>query len=324
MATVYKARQLSLDRIVAIKILGKQWTQRPGFVEQFYKEGKAAAKLNHPHIVSALDVGQAGDFHYFVMEYVQGESVYERLMQIIRFDEEEALSILLQTAQGLNHAHEAGLVHRDVKPQNIMLTGNGSAKLADMGLAKDIADEPEQAQAGRVKQVLGSPYYISPDQILAGHDVDFRADIYSFGATIFFMLTGKVPFDAPTPQEVLTMHLKQPLPSAQSLNGRLSYEICQIIEVCMAKDREHRYDHTADLVDDLKALSHGESPLKAQLKLNWKIPTPPTTTTPTKTETDADTKPYYHEQRLIQERMFWPAVIGWAMVLILFILWALQ
>jgi serine/threonine-protein kinase len=175
MATVWKARQLSLERIVAIKILPKRLSENPEFVERFYKEGKAAAKLNSPNIVQAIDVGEAQGYHYFVMEYVEGKTVYDDLSKGKVYTEAEALDIVIQVARALAHAHGKGLIHRDVKPKNIMITKEGVVKLADMGLARAKDDKETAAQeAGRA---YGTPYYISPEQIRGELDIDFRADV---------------------------------------------------------------------------------------------------------------------------------------------------
>ncbi len=136
MATVWKAKQLSLDRDVAIKTLPRKFTSNPQFVERFYQEGRAAAQLNHPNIVQAYDVGKAGDVHYFVMEFVDGRTVHDDIVKHKRFDEREAITIVIQIAEALQHAHEKGLIHRDVKPKNLMITKEGVVKLADMGLAR--------------------------------------------------------------------------------------------------------------------------------------------------------------------------------------------
>jgi len=325
MATVYKAKQLSLDRIVAIKVLSQELTNRPGYVEQFYAEGRSAAKLNHPNIVAALDVGEAGGFHYFVMEYVEGQTVYDKLMDEVRIEEDEAVQILLETARGMEAAHRAGFVHRDIKPQNIMLTSRG-AKLLDMGLARGVDDmdadqDEEQLQSGK-RTVFGSPYYISPEQILNSSGVDFRADIYSLGATMYYMVTGQVPFDAPTPQEVMKKHIKEELTPPHKLNRRVSDEFEQVVRVCLAKKCDDRYDTTSDLVADLEALSIGELPLKAQIKLDedliegedepvgTRLPPPPMTSVA--------------QPGITQERSFWVAVIGWILAILFGVLWILS
>ncbi len=264
MASVFEAKQVSLDRTVAIKVLPKKYMTDPGFVERFYAEGRAAAKLNHPNIVQAIDVGKAGDFHYFVMEYVEGSMVYDHLVEHGKYDEAEALKIIIQIARALEHAHCKGFMHRDVKPKNIMITKQGTAKLADMGLARQVTDvEAAEAEAGKA---FGTPYYISPEQVRGEIDIDFRADIYGLGATFYHMLTGKVPFDGPNPSTVMHKHLKQPLTPPDHINPDLSQGVCEIIEVMMAKDRNERYASTGDLLADLEAVAGGEPPRQARKK----------------------------------------------------------
>ncbi len=264
MATVFKANQQSLDRTVAIKILPKKYMTDPQFVERFYAEGRAAAKLNHANIVQAIDVGKAGDFHYFVMEYVEGTTVYDHLVREGRYDEAQALDIVIQIAEALNHAHGKGFMHRDVKPKNIMFTCAGVAILADMGLARLVSDcEAAVAEAGKA---YGTPYYISPEQIRGEVDVDFRADIYGLGATFYHMVTGQVPFEGPNPSAVMHKHLKSPLTPPDHLNEGLTAGVGEIIEVMMAKQRDERYASTADLLEDLKAVSAGEPPMQARKK----------------------------------------------------------
>ena len=266
MATVYKAKQLSLDRVVAIKVLPQKFMADPQFVERFYAEGRAAAKLNHPNIVQAIDVGQAGDHHYFVMEFVEGHTVYDRLSKKGPYEEAQALQIIIATADALQHAHAQGFMHRDVKPKNIMITHEGITKLADMGLARDISDtQAAKAEAGKA---YGTPYYIAPEQIRGDVDIDFRADIYGLGATFYHMVTGKVPFEGPNPSAVMHKHLKEALVPPDHLNDQLSAGVSEIIEVMMAKDRDERYDNTADLITDLRSVAEGSAPLQARKKFD--------------------------------------------------------
>lgn len=179
MAVVFKARQLSLDRIVAIKVLPKRLSENPEFVDRFYREGRAAARLNHPNIVQAYDVGESGGYHYFVMEYIDGQTVYNLLSEGTPMEEAEALRIVSQVATALEHAHAQGLIHRDVKPKNIMLTQSRDVKLADMGLARAMDDYATAAEeAGRA---YGTPYYISPEQVRGELHIDSRADVYAWG-----------------------------------------------------------------------------------------------------------------------------------------------
>lgn len=264
MAKVYLAKQLSLDRLVAVKILPDKFTNNERFVERFYAEGRAAAKLNHPNIVGALDVGRAGETHYFVMEYVKGKTVYDEIVHQKRYPESEAMDVMIQVARALDHAHKAGLIHRDVKPKNIMFTKEGIAKLADMGLARAVSDrEAAEAEQGKA---YGTPYYISPEQIRGVKDVDGRADIYSLGCTLYHMVTGQVPFDGPNPSAVMHKHLKEAPVPPDHINRALSAGICEIIEVCMAKDRDKRYNSAADLLEDLDAVKRGEPPVQARRK----------------------------------------------------------
>jgi len=269
MARVCLARQLSLDRLVAIKILPKRYSENPEYVERFYREGQAAAKLNHPNIVQAFDVGEAGGFHYFVMEYVEGHTLYDELAKGKVFSEAEALRIIIQIARALAHAHERGLIHRDVKPKNIMITQDGVAKLADMGLARLAEDvQAAQAEAGRA---FGTPYYISPEQIRGEVDIDFRADIYSLGATLYHLVTGRVPFEGPTPAAVMHKHLKEPLVPPDHINTELSVGLGEVVEVMMAKHREDRYASTKDLLMDLEAVAAGEAPLQVRKGLDESV-----------------------------------------------------
>ena len=264
MATVYKAKQISLDRIVAVKVLPKRSSENLEFVERFYKEGKAAARLSHNNIVQAIDVGSTPDgYHYFAMEYVEGKTLYDVMQPAPvgegrAFTEAEALDVVIQIADALHHAHQRGLIHRDVKPKNILLTPQGVAKVTDLGLARATDDkEAAESEAGKA---YGTPYYISPEQIRGDVDIDFRADIYSLGATLYHMITGRPPFDGETPSAVMHKHLKQPLIPVDHVNTSLSAGIGEIIDVAMAKDREERYNSTEDMLEDLEAVRRGEPP----------------------------------------------------------------
>lgn len=263
MATVYKARQISLDRIVAVKVLPRKMSENPEFVDRFYKEGKAAARLSHNNIVQAIDVGCSPDgYHYFVMEYIEGKTLYDIMQEGHSFSEAEALDISIQMADALAHAHQRGLIHRDVKPKNIILTPNGVAKLTDLGLARAANDKlAAEMEAGKA---YGTPYYISPEQIRGEMDIGFSADIYSLGATIYHLVTGRPPFEGETPAAVMHKHLKQPLTPADHINTALSAGIGEVIDVAMAKKREDRYQSTEDMLEDLRAIRAGNPPVHAR------------------------------------------------------------
>ncbi len=306
MATVYKARQLSLDRLVAVKILPKKFCQSHQFVERFYAEGRAAAKLNHPNIVAALDVGRHGDTHYFVMEYVEGHTVYEHLVKEGPYPEAEALAIGIQIAKALNHAHQAGLVHRDVKPKNILITNEGVAKLADMGLARAVSDrEAAEAEAGKA---CGTPYYISPEQIRGDVNIDHRADIYNFGATLYHMVTGRVPFTGADLSELLLKHLDEPARPPDHINPDLTDGLCEIIELCMAKDPAQRYTTTSDLIEDLQAVADGQQPTQAHKLMNLSE-----LTGLDREVGPAESVETPSSDSLFRTPLFWIAVVGWAL-----------
>ena len=266
MATVYLARQLSLDRLVAIKVLPRRYSDNADFIARFQKEGRAAAKLNDPNIVAAYDVGNSGEHHYFVMEYVDGETVYDRIVANKRFDEREALAVTRQVASALRHAHERGFIHRDIKPKNIMMTRDGVVKLADLGLARALSDkEAAEAEAGRA---FGTPFYISPEQIRGKVDIGPQADIYGLGATLYHMVTGSVPFTGKNPSEVMHRHLKdEPMPPDEA-NPAISSGFAQVIEMMMAKDPSDRYRNAAELIEDLDLVADGQAPRHARSALD--------------------------------------------------------
>jgi serine/threonine protein kinase len=269
MAVVYKARQLSLNRMVAIKILPKRFTENPEYVERFYKEGQAAGKLNHPNIVQAIDVGEAGGYHYFVMEYVEGKTIADDLSAGKVFEEAEALDMIIQVANALAHAHALKLIHRDVKPKNIMINNSGTIKLADMGLARATTDiEAAQSEQGKA---YGTPYYIAPEQIRGKIDIDGRADIYGLGATLYHMLTGRVPFMAEDSADVMRKHLKEKLIPPDHINTSLSAGVSEVIEIMMAKKKEDRYNDIEELLVDLNALREGQTPLQAHKRFDVSV-----------------------------------------------------
>lgn len=262
MGRVYKAHQLSLDRLVAIKVLPRRFSKDENFVERFYAEGRAAARLNHPNIIAAYDVGQAGEYHYFVMEYVEGRSVWDDIDAHGAYSEADALRIAINMAEALGHAAECGFIHRDVKPKNIMLTTEDEAKLADMGLARAMDDKAAaEAEAGKA---FGTPFYISPEQIRGDVDIDARADVYGLGATLYHMIVGKVPFDGANPSQVMQKHLREDLVPPDHVNSELSAGISEIVEVMMAKDRGKRYADWNGVLDDLRAVAAGRPPIEAR------------------------------------------------------------
>ena len=263
MGAVYKARQNSMARIVALKILPKRFAKNKEFLQRFVREARASAKLNHENIISGIDVGKSNGFYYFAMEFVDGESLDKTVAREGPMNEAKALEITLQIAMALDHAKNSGLVHRDVKPQNIMLTKKGLAKLCDLGLAKNINSGKDITSAD---VSVGTPHYISPEQA-KGENADIRSDIYSLGATLFHLVTGEVPFKGPSPMVVMTKHLTEDPPYPGNLNPSLSRGICNMIMFMMSKRPEDRFQTPNELVDAVKDLATGGRRGKSSARL---------------------------------------------------------
>ncbi len=265
MGVVYKARQVSMDRLVAVKVLHPRLAADPEFLRRLTREAHVAAKLSHNNIVQAIDVGSAGPIHYFVMELVEGKTIRQELDAAKVYDEREALEIVIQIAQALGHASKRGLVHRDVKPANIVLTADGVAKLADLGMAHDSADRKQVKRERGL--AIGTPYYIAPEQVQGREDIDVRADLYSLGATLYHMTTGRPPFPLKDVERLFEAHLKEELTPPDHVNQQLSSGLGEVVEFLMAKDRRKRYASADDLIIDLECLLLGEPPKLARRKI---------------------------------------------------------
>ncbi len=236
MGLVFKAKQTSVDRIVAVKVLLDSLALNKEFIKRFEREAKIAAKLSHNNIVNAIDAGEVEGHHYFVMEYVEGATIKDELDKNKVFDEKVAIKIVLAVAEAMKHAHERGLIHRDIKPENVMLTKDGNVKLADLGLARPTADENwAMSEAG---MAIGTPYYISPEQVRGQVDVDIRGDIYSLGATLLphghrpGPVRGRDPAGGDAEARRQECHLEPP----DHLNTRLSSGIGVVVETMMARE----------------------------------------------------------------------------------------
>jgi serine/threonine protein kinase len=265
MGTVFKARQLSMNRLVAVKVLHSRLAANPEFLQRLTREAHLAARLSHNNMIQAIDVGSAGPLHYFVMELVEGQTLRQILESGKIYEEREAVEIVLQIAQALQHAHRRGLIHRDVKPANIVLTGDGIAKLADLGMARETADA---VLARREKGLtIGTPYYIAPEQIRGREDIDGRADLYSLGATLYHLVTGHPPFHYEEVDRVLMAHVEEELTPPDHLNQSLSAGLGEVVEFLMAKDRRRRYRNADDLIIDLECLLSGEGPKLARQRI---------------------------------------------------------
>jgi hypothetical protein len=256
MGVVYKATQTSVNRAVAIKILGGNATKDKTYVARFLQEAQAAANLNHKNLISAIDVGVSNGIYYFVMEYVTGKSCRELLTaQKGPLPENTVLQVGTQMAEVLDHVHQHQMVHRDIKPENILMTPEGVVKLCDLGLAKSTTStEQSLTQEGLA---VGTPYFMSPEQIRGDKDVDIRADLYSLGATLYFLLTAKHPYEGKSAAETMSMHLKEPVPDPRRANPQLREDISWTIQKLMAKERHHRYQTPGELLEDLKRIQAG-------------------------------------------------------------------
>jgi eukaryotic-like serine/threonine-protein kinase len=254
MGTVYKAKQLSMDRIVALKVLNERYSSNSEFVDRFIREARAAGKLNHPNVIHVHDISRANGRHYFSMEFVDGQSAKELLKAEKKLDVTKALDIVLQCAKALEFAHENGIVHRDVKPDNIMLTKEGIVKIADLGIAKTFEESAPSAKEHR--RVMGTPHYMAPEQAL-GKAIDLRVDIYSLGATFYHMITGTTPYAGSTAHQILKAHIQESLPPIQALNPNIPDPVCFIIERMMAKLPEKRYPDMGRLIADIERVQRG-------------------------------------------------------------------
>lgn len=237
MAVVYKAEQLSLNRIVALKLLDERASGDSSALPRFYREARSAARLIHANVVQIYDVGIDQGIPYIAMEYVDGETLYERLAREGKLPASEALEIVRQAALALVRAEEFGIVHRDIKPANIMVSRRGEVKLADFGLAKSARDGTVTETGGGA---LGTPYYMSPEQI-EGLPLDARSDIYSLGATFYHLVTGRPPYQGPSTAAILISHASEPLVPACQVDSSVPRAISDLIDRMMAKRPQDRY-----------------------------------------------------------------------------------
>ena len=250
MAIVYKGKDRLLNRFVAIKILRPEYTKDEQFIESFIKESQSAAGLIHPNIVGVYDVGQEGNIHYIVMELAEGKVLSDYISEKGKLEYKEAISIVLQVARALSLAHKNQIVHRDVKPHNIIITRNGGAKLADFGIAKAVS---QATIVGGSQKIIGSVHYFSPEQA-RGSYVDDRSDIYSLGIVLYEMLTGHVPFDGDNPVSIALMHINDPMPKINDEVPGLPPQLEKIIGKATEKYQSNRYKNIDQMIEDLESL----------------------------------------------------------------------
>ena len=255
MGTVFKAKQVSMDRVVAIKVLSSKYSKDRVFVERFLREARAVAKLNHENIITGIDVGEANGHHFSVMEFVDGAPVTGLMKRDGRLDEQRCLKIGIQVARALSHAHKHGIVHRDVKPENIMLTSTGGAKLCDLGLAKQTKGDADVTMDGTS---VGTPNYISPEQARGEEKIDIRSDIYSLGASLYHMAVGGPPFSGANPMVVMTKHVTEFAEPPKKRCPSLSEGFSNLVMRMMQKRREERPQDPEAVIQDMERLLNGE------------------------------------------------------------------
>jgi serine/threonine protein kinase len=254
MGVVYKAIHRLMERVVALKVLNRSLTERPGFAERFRREVKAAARLAHPNIVTAYDADEAAGAHFLVTEYVAGTTLDRLVARRGPLPVREACEYIRQAALGLQHAHERGLVHRDIKPHNLLRTPAGQVKILDFGLAR-VLDETGTGGISSPGAVLGTPEYMAPEQALNARDADIRADIYGLGCTLYHLLAGQPPFPAGTALHKLLAHQECSPPPLATVRGDVPGAMADVLERMLARDPAQRYQTPAHLAADLQRAS---------------------------------------------------------------------
>ncbi len=245
MSDVYKAKDHKLNRFVAVKVLKQEFGENANFVSKFRIEAQAAAGLMHPNIVNVYDVGEEGGIHYIVMELVDGITLKKYIEKKARLSVKEAISIAIQVSMGIEAAHNNHIIHRDIKPQNIIISKEGKVKVTDFGIAKAATSNTITSN------VMGSVHYTSPEQARGGYS-DEKSDIYSLGITMFEMLTGRVPFNGETTVAIAIKHIQEEMPSPREYVPEIPISVEQIVCKCCQKSPDRRYQSMAELITDLK------------------------------------------------------------------------
>lgn len=253
MGTVYRAQQLSLDRVVAFKVLSPSLAWDQEFIQRFTDEVRSAARLAHPNIARALDVGHEGAVHFFVMEYMAGGSIEDRIEAEGRIAPDRAVPMLLDIARGLAYAESQGIVHRDIKPENLMLDEHGVAKIVDLGIA---AERKGKGGVDQSEGIFGSAHYIAPEQA-SGENIDSRADIYGLGATAYHMLSGRTMFSGESQVEIMRKHIEEDPEPLDAVAPWVPHSLCAVVTRMIEKDPDDRYGSARELIAALEGLSAG-------------------------------------------------------------------
>jgi eukaryotic-like serine/threonine-protein kinase len=247
MSTVYLARDETLDRPVAVKVMHREMSEQEDQLQRFRQEARAVAKLTHPNVVSVIDAGEDGGHPYIVFEYVKGETLKQRIARVGALDTQEAIAYAIEVARGLSVAHARSMVHRDIKPQNVLIDEEGRAKLTDFGISRQL----EQDGMTATGRVLGTTDYVAPEQAM-GKAVDPRSDIYSLGVVLYEMLIGQVPFHADSQVGVAMKHVNEELPDVQRRRPEASAAVALVVERATAKNPAERYQTIGEMIDDLE------------------------------------------------------------------------
>ena len=257
MGAVYLAHQISLDRKCALKVLSKDLGAKPDFVERFKREARAGAKIDHPNVVRCFAVGEARGLHYVAMELIDGKSMQDWVDDLGKLPIPDALHVTLLTAEALKHAHGLNMIHRDVKPDNILITKRGAVKVSDLGLAKALDEDMSMTQSGTG---LGTPHYMPPEQARNAKYVDHRSDVYALGGTLYHFLTGQTPFQGDSIVELITAKERGSFQHAKKLNPDVPERLDLMIDKMMARDPQHRYQSMEEVLQGLESLNlAGES-----------------------------------------------------------------
>lgn len=281
MSSVYLAEHVLMQRRVAIKVLPKHRVQDASYLARFLREAKAAAALDHRNIVRAYDVDNDGVNHYLVMEYVEGQDLQRMVRERGPLPYNEAAEYIRQAAEGLHHAHQAGLIHRDIKPANLLVNKNGTVKLLDLGLARFTDDERGSLTIAYDENVLGTADYLAPEQAVDSHRVDHRADIYSLGCTLYYLLTGHPPFCEGTLAQRIMKHQREAPPSIRDERPDAPEDLVAICLKMMAKKPSARYQTAAEVAQALRLwlINHGYEVPESDTRLPKPVKAAPAGTT---------------------------------------------